>query len=253
MIFVRFDEARIPQELRDEAERLTRELSALTSDAERRQFIERHSRFWAKVKPFLEQMSKDKCWYSEAKDVASYMQVEHFRPKDGYWWLAFKLANYRLAGAVMNVRKSTAFPLGEGSFQALCPTDDETLENCLLLDPCSEFDPCLITFDEYGNAVPNCQEGCFDHQRARETIKLYHLNHQPLAEMRRDVWRACESLVDQVAAVMARAEKERAYAKAKLGPLVHQLRMMATAEAEMSSVARACLLKSPHPWARQLA
>lgn len=253
MIFVRYDEALIPRELRDEAERLTRELSALATDAERRQFIRNHDGFWSRVKPFLEQMSEGKCWYSEVKDVASYLQVDHFRPKNGYWWLAFKLANYRLAGAVMNVHKSNAFPLGENSFQALCPTDDETLENCILLDPCSQLDPCLLTFDEYGSAVPACSEGSFDHRRARDSIKLYHLNHEPLAESRRGVWLDCEDRLNKAAAIMLHEGRARAATNERLKQIVHDLKAMVRPEAELSSVARACLLKSSHVWARSLA
>ena len=82
MIFIHFDEAAFPQEVRDEAQRLTNELVRLDDPAARSAFIERHSDFWRqRVRPVLMGMSHGKCWYSEARDVVSVWHVDHFRPK----------------------------------------------------------------------------------------------------------------------------------------------------------------------------
>jgi hypothetical protein len=61
-------------------------------------FISSKSGIWAELKPTLESLSDGKCWYSEAKDRVSYWEVDHFRPKKLYPWLAFDWKNFRLCG-----------------------------------------------------------------------------------------------------------------------------------------------------------
>jgi len=85
------------------------------------------------LKDWLLKFSNGKCWFSEAKDTFSHMDVEHFRPKksakdlngverEGYWWLTFDWHNYRICGNVGNRKKGTFFPLSPGCTPATCNT-----------------------------------------------------------------------------------------------------------------------------------
>lgn len=53
------------------------------------------SAFWKESKEQLLAESNDKCAYCESPTrVISYGDVEHFRPKSIYWWLAYSYENY---------------------------------------------------------------------------------------------------------------------------------------------------------------
>lgn len=276
MIFVEFTEGAFSQEVREEAQRLTDALVSIEDPADRARFIEAHSDFWRQhVRPVLMQMSHGKCWYSEARDIVSVWHVDHFRPKGdvrtdggetrpGYWWLAFKLENYRLAGPVMNsprrdhldgelLGKWDRFPLAEGSFVARRKEHDETLETPILLDPCRKGDWALITFDESGKPIPNCDEDEFGFTRAKVSIQLLHLDFDPLNEERRRVWNSCEEKIRSASAIMRLEAGEYVYRNAELERIISEIHRMITVDAELSAVARACLLHSPFKWAKRLA
>lgn len=68
---------------------------------------------WKKMKPFLQRDSHNKCAYCES-DLAhvAHGDVEHFRPKKTYWWLAFCTDNYVFACQICNqTHKSDHFPV----------------------------------------------------------------------------------------------------------------------------------------------
>ena len=94
--------------------------------AARNKLIDDNSKHWGQIKAWLLGLSNNKCWFSEARDIFSHIDVEHFRPKleakgldgttrDGYWWLAFDYHNYRACGNVGNRKKGGWFPLQDGS------------------------------------------------------------------------------------------------------------------------------------------
>lgn len=69
---------------------------------------------WKKMKPVLKRDSFDKCAYCEAStaDVA-HGDVEHFRPKSVYWWLALCVDNYVFSCQLCNqTYKGDRFPIG---------------------------------------------------------------------------------------------------------------------------------------------
>ncbi|MEB4592615.1 hypothetical protein VSS37_16645 [Candidatus Thiothrix sp. Deng01] len=142
----------------------------------RNQFIDDHSSHWGKLKPWLEVLSLGKCWFSEAKEIFSHYDVEHFRPKkeakaldgtirDGYWWLAFDYTNFRLCGNVGNRKKGGWFPLNNESCLSSFDNPREESEDPYLLDPTKASDVELITFDEEGKAIP--EPGCSDWEKYR--------------------------------------------------------------------------------------
>ena len=68
-------------------------------------FNKEKSRFqqWKDAKPALITESHGKCAYCESPtSVVAFGDVEHFRPKDIYWWLAFSFDNYTYSCQLCN-------------------------------------------------------------------------------------------------------------------------------------------------------
>lgn len=85
---------------------------------------------WGKAKPQLKQESFGKCAYCEADTaVVAHGDVEHFRPKSSYWWLAYCYDNYTFCCQVCNqTYKGDSFPvtgkrLAPPALPATLPTD----------------------------------------------------------------------------------------------------------------------------------
>lgn len=68
---------------------------------------------WKAAKPQLKRESDGKCAYCESKtDTVAHGDVEHFRPKSKYWWLAYCYDNYVYACQICNqVHKGDEFPI----------------------------------------------------------------------------------------------------------------------------------------------
>lgn len=79
-------------------------------------FNSEKSRFqqWKDAKPALIAESHGKCAYCESPtSVVAYGDVEHFRPKDLYWWLAFSYDNYTYSCQLCNQKfKGANFTVG---------------------------------------------------------------------------------------------------------------------------------------------
>jgi uncharacterized protein (TIGR02646 family) len=100
---------------------------------------------WKEAKTQLFAESGDKCAYCEAQTrVVSHGDVEHFRPKSKYWWLAYCYDNYLVACQVCNsVYKGNEFPILD-ELKALTPpnlTTQTTDEEIDLLAPTLNPDP----------------------------------------------------------------------------------------------------------------
>lgn len=69
--------------------------------------------FWKEAKKQLRLESAGKCAYCEASTTkVAHGDVEHFRPKDRYWWLAYCYENYSFACQVCNQsNKGNKFPI----------------------------------------------------------------------------------------------------------------------------------------------
>lgn len=68
---------------------------------------------WKSAKKRLKFESGGKCAYCEAPtDVVAHGDVEHFRPKSTYWWLAYDFDNYVFACQICNqIYKGDNFPI----------------------------------------------------------------------------------------------------------------------------------------------
>lgn len=93
--------------------------------------IDKHpfdSKIWKKAKTQLLVESSDKCAYCEAPTAAvAYGDVEHYRPKSIYWWLAYSMENYLVSCALCNQKfKKDKFPIDGPKWKAPRVTKNTT-------------------------------------------------------------------------------------------------------------------------------
>jgi len=260
MIHININDKEPPEEWCRKAELVTEQLRNLNA-SERKKLTEKHSNLWGELKDWLLGLSHGKCWYSEAREIFSHYHVDHFRPKnrakqldgterEGYWWLAFDWRNYRISGSVGNIRKGDYFPLKDGSPVATSSECDLRDEVIYLLDPTDPVDPFLLTFDESGRPKPAVTEteSKWAYERVMITIDLLYLDFPLLVDERKRIWNKCLRLISQAENLMMRSPG--ATINADLKNILRELREMISAEAELSSTARACLLSSGTLWVK---
>jgi hypothetical protein len=75
--------------------------------------LEFRATVWKAAKPQLKLETGGKCAYCESPtDTVAHGDVEHFRPKSKYWWLAYCYDNYVYACQICNqVHKGDEFPI----------------------------------------------------------------------------------------------------------------------------------------------
>jgi hypothetical protein len=238
-----------------ESVRLVGELAKLDAAGnikERNELIDLHSGHWGKLKPWLLALSGGKCWFTEARDIASHLDVEHFRPKkaarnvkgpvrDGYWWLAFDYTNFRIAGTVPNRKKGAWFPLRRGSG---CSTYNHRCEGDEVphfLDPTNAHDVTLLAFDEEGKAVPAPGVKRWEYVRVKRTVERLKLTeHQALAEERRKVWQKTAKLIDKYEQAVANGATSAA-ARQVVKDAACAIATLTKPDAELSAVAKWCI------------
>jgi hypothetical protein len=242
-----------------ESKRLVSELAALEAAgnrAARNQLIDNHSGHWAELKEWLLALSHKKCWFSEAHEIYSHYDVEHFRPKkiakaldgserDGYWWLAFDHMNFRVCGNVGNRKKGGWFPLQEGSCCSSYACRCEESEAIFLLDPINPADVALLAFDEEGNAISAADNSEWERQRVLETVKRLKLNeHVVLTEERRKIWQRMSRLISDYRNAKSRVSASNCVASDRMRQAAHDIYNSTRREAELSAIARYCVLFS---------
>jgi uncharacterized protein (TIGR02646 family) len=241
-----------------ESKRLVAELERLNAAnqiKERNQFIDDHSAHWGKLKPWLQALSSGKCWFAEVRELYSHYDVEHFRPKkeakaidetlrDGYWWLAFDYMNFRLCGNVGNRKKGGWFPLQAGSRCSSYANQCEEEETAYLLDPIDIEDVKLLVFDEEGKAAAHPNASPWEAQRVEVTVQRLKLNEHPaLAEERRKIWAKVSGLITTYQRYIDRCRAGgNETAKQKAREAARQVHEMTRPTAELSAVAKWCVL-----------
>ena len=102
----------------------------------------------------------------------------------------------------------------------------------------------LIAFDEEGKVIPMPGISEWEQQRVNETVKRLKLNeHVPLAEARRKVWQQVDKLIEDFTTAKARCGAgNNPAAKEKLRLVRTRVREMISPAAELSAVARWCVL-----------
>ncbi len=244
------------------ADNLTKSLLAAPDASARNVIIDNNEILWGELKDFLLGISKNKCWYSEAKDSYAHYHVDHFRPKKeaigidkkgkgGYWWLAFQWTNYRVCGGAGNVRKGAKFAVR--SHKANQP--DEAIEDEIIyfLDPCEEEDVLKVTFNESGEMTSITPSG-WDSERVQYTIEGLNLNFKILKEKRKDTWSKCSTLLKETQNLMTQNELIPSSSKrGEIKEKIRQLKELVKSTSEFSATARACLQSAGLPWALQIA
>jgi hypothetical protein len=205
-------------------------------------------------------LSAGKCWFSEVKELYSHYEVEHFRPKktakaldgterDGYWWLAFSYMNFRLCGNVGNRKKGGWFPLRTGSPCSTFAHQCEENETAYLLDPIDIEDVKLLVFDEEGKAVARSDASEWEKQRVAQSVERLKLNeHAILAEERRKVWAKVSNLIARYKQEVSRCrDGGNEVARQKAKDAARQVREMTRPTAELSAVAKWCVVLRNDP------
>ncbi len=261
-----------PEELIKEGERLTKELMALLPK-ERTQFIKDNASYWGKLKDHYSKLSHEKCWYTEAKELASAYHMDHFRPKnetiplkeqecgiktcnndEAYWWLAFDWLNYRLSGSIPNSSKNCYFPLRDKSSIAK-KYEDLVYEDSALIDPTEAGDLIWIAFNTEGRVYPDVDdELSWEAQRVRVSIRIYNLNYQPLVDQRVQIQVKCKRLIRDIESIHNDLKNnDNVYARKQFHDKVRELREMTKAAAELSSTARNYILSNSKEYIRKIA
>lgn len=258
MIFIDMEGKKPDEAWIKKSDALTKEMIRLHEAGDvsgRNKLIDDNSDHWGEIKKWLSELSHGKCWFSEAKDIYSHLDVEHFRPKkeakdldgtprDGYWWLAFDYRNYRLCGNVGNRKKGGWFPLQEGSIRSTYDNPREESEDPYLLDPTNPLDAELLVCDVDGSIRPsNPNVESWDHRRASETIKRLKLNeHAQLADERRRIWQNAKVMINQYRSALSRSVRGgNPAARQEACDAARYLKGMTKPESELSSVARHCI------------
>lgn len=243
------------KELIEEGEKLTEELKKLSAD-KRSAYINRHADYWKKLKSHYEKLSHDKCWYTEAKEIASNYHMDHFRPKnnvlelkknvnistsnnnESYWWLAFDWKNYRLAASIPNTAKNAYFPLKSGT-NAVSMGEDISKEEYCLIDPTVKKDVALITFGLDGNVCPTSQDlNSWDAVRVFISIRVYNLNDIKLVDARKHIQQTCKTKIESIMRLSDLYLKNKSdELKQALIAAYKDLKKMTEPEAELSAVA----------------
>lgn len=265
MRFINLNEIELPEGWSDKAAALNHKLNA--NPAERKAIIDKHP-IWKDLFVPLSKLSNGKCWYSEALDVMSDRDVDHFRPKnqaknvdniprldeEGYWWLAYDYENFRFSSQYCNqLRKDkfnpdketrgkwVYFPLFEGSICAKTKPRCQD-EEIMLLDPCDENDPPLLTFESKGKAIPNAAAILEPREKDRveTSIKIYHLDHGPLEEKRERLWDFCQRMIDEIRKITNDPEGISAFGRNRVKFLKDEIKKLTSRDVELSAVAIAC-------------
>ena len=195
-------------------------------------------------------------------------EIDHYRPKagvaksehPGYWWLAFDWRNWRFVCKHCNSQftdpetgtvggKGNHFPLLDGETRRICNEGDyedyEDLldEDPILLDPAEREDPQLLTFTGDGRPAPAMKdEQSPGYWRAKDSIKIYHLNHSRLNRERRKIYNRVHDLVKDYQRYQSRWETEGdRSARALARKALKELGTMIAPTAEYSATARAYL------------
>jgi hypothetical protein len=249
-----------PQDWIDDAQVVTNQLRAATSDTERQEIIKKNEPLWRddRIRIWLLNQFKDKCWYTEARDSVSSIHVDHYRPKgrvsslkgvegEGYWWLAFDWKNYRICGQLINIKKSDLFPITGVTRASSDNPDSLYFEAPVIIDPLKD-ESRLVSYEKDEDAciaVP--ANGIIDSERhrAEKTIEVIGLNRlSRLNQKRATFWDDCLLAIAEYKG----AEGPLALRLVCQAGALNQLKRKVTYDAEFSSVSEACIRKNaPEP------
>jgi uncharacterized protein (TIGR02646 family) len=261
---------RVPKDWLKDASKVDASLVPLGSAA-RKSIIDKDER-WQSLRKIYSKFSNGKCWYCESKIKRSPKPIDHYRPKcnvaedrghGGYWWLAYKWENYRLACSHCNSFGSAAsrgvaggkadhFPLLDPTRRATQPRkspdhpDPLDQEQPLILDPTRDADPALIWFDPNGSVSAH-PEICADpngylYKKATESIRILGLQQDELVELRGAHCKQILDVLGEADDLVVSANYGDPTACKQLNRRVRALRLAMGPKAEYSAATRAALM-----------
>ena len=143
------------------------------------------------VRRSLWQSQNQKCCYCErSRDLTRESDIDHFRPKSRYWWLAYEWHNLLFTCRACNQEyKRDLFPLQDEARRAGTPSEDLVAEGGMLLDPASEDPEPYFSWDWTTCSDPDPAGKqlvfvCALTPRAEVTRTVLGLNREDLAEER---------------------------------------------------------------------
>lgn len=199
------------QKAKKALERAHKKLAKKRSPNTRKQYVDANgSRKWKPIKNgFTDQRGK-KCWYTEVELIGAPLAIDHFRPVNHYWWLAFDAENYRLACPWANSPEHNAlhgcgggkgdnFPLLSANSLRALNKKQLTNEQPVILDPCSATDCALLAFETDGRPILNPASAAdpIARQRVDESKILLNLDHPDFNSKREQL---CTDIKDDVMA-----------------------------------------------------
>lgn len=202
MKYVYIDISKIEKKWVDKAAAALKKAFETVDPDKRKKFIKGRSAVWSELKPVLESVNSGKCWYSEARDKVSYLEVDHYRPKKIYPWLAFEWRNFRLCGGKPNRKKLDKFPLEDEALRVSAWAAPCSSERPLLLDPTVLGDPDLLTFSDQGEPVCARPDDPIAMSRVNFTVPTYGLDSEILCDERRAKWRKCTEKLTKLQAIV---------------------------------------------------
>jgi hypothetical protein len=274
------------EEWQQRARQATTELEEKVTRDDKLDYIRRHASIWKDLGSELRTHFGNKCWYTDASNYGSRLDVEHFRPKaktvelnpedyeeagddlllklseperEGYWWLAFEYENLLLCAQVMNrEEKRNFFPLHRASVVASGANRNAwRTEIPVFLDPRKLDDVCLVAYDETGAMRPRADLTGWERLRVVITNECFGLSRfQPLIEGRQRTWQKCTDLIEQYRRAAARqlqVGEPNPVLQQQKDAALHELLKLLHPDEPFSSLAASCLRNSPYPWAKALA
>jgi uncharacterized protein (TIGR02646 family) len=244
MRYIYFDRKGISAAWLEKAEAARVEALSRPDDQSQQAYIVTKSAIWRDLKPILERLSAGKCWYSEAKEKVSYWEVDHYRPKKLYPWLAFDWTNLRLCGGKPNRSKTDGFPLADEVSRAHSGSPDTRTERPLLLDPIRWGDSDLLTFKADGEPTCAAPANGFAAVRVRETVSALGLDSPILCDSRREKWRSCETKIKKLRDIVeVNRQRENVDAAAFSRDLCQDIAALFDDRAEFTATAKACAVE----------
>jgi hypothetical protein len=137
--------------------------------------------------------------------VGASLAVDHYRPVNVYWWLAFDPENYRLSCDWVNSPFDNSLygcAGGKGSSFPLLPPELISkgkarlrVERPILLDPCNSDDCDLLAFQADGRPVlnPSHADNVIARQRVEQSKILLNLDHPDFNSKREQLYQQIAS------------------------------------------------------------
>lgn len=266
------DDLDIPDDWVQRAAEITEALIAEDDTGNRAVIIRDNAEMWREIKPAFRKLFHGKCWYTEAPQQGTDVDMDHFRPKKrvnelvgstaphfGYWWLAFNLDNFRYSCIIANRRrkdvesgetggKADHFPIFDECNRARTPECNLEEEQPVLLDPCKASDVRLLMFNDNGETIPRFGEEVRprSYLKAEKSIEYYHLNHDDFVKARIELRKDLDDLRKKAARFYRKLENGDADHDAAFEKAISDIQKMIDVKAPYSSFCKAYLENYKH-------